>query len=308
MKFPNRHPVATRRRASRLYSGFTLVELLVVIGIIAILIGILLPMLAGARQQANFIQCQSNLRQIGMAVQIYASRNKDYVPWGTAPTVVGVLPNGSPGGSYTERIQETLSRIIGKDVLNQTYGITTDPMRPTISGVFQDTDTTGQGIRHYTANVRVFGNKDADDPYKKNEWVPAPTGLALKMHPQKLTNMRPATEIAFFWCSQQTSFDAPHPLNRHAAATDSYWMDNTGCARVGFYFFRDLDATEEAGVPVSLYKQEMPGNVASTPGAGIRTRHKKNTTVNIVFADGHVTGYQAKELTRRMFCVPKLKR
>jgi prepilin-type processing-associated H-X9-DG protein len=287
------------------------VELLVVIGIIAVLIGILLPTLAGARQQAHFIRCQSNLRQIGMAVQIYASRNKDFVPWGTAPTVTGTMPSGAPGGSYTERIQETLSRIIGKDAFTQTYGIMTDPMRPKMSEVFEDRDTTGQGIRHYIANVRIFGTAGRDDPYKIVEWGYPANQFQTRMHPQKLTNMRPAAEIASWWCSQQTSFDAPHPLNRHAAATDSYFMDNTGAALPDFYYFRGFnpDPTLEAGKPVSLYKLEMPGsNTATAPGAGIRTRHIKNTFVNLLFMDGHVQGYREGELTRKLFCVPKLKK
>jgi prepilin-type N-terminal cleavage/methylation domain-containing protein/prepilin-type processing-associated H-X9-DG protein len=73
-----------RRRFFGPRNAFTLVELLVVIAIIALLMGILLPALTAARRQAQATVCRSNLRQIGLAANIYAEAWNFFLPRGTS--------------------------------------------------------------------------------------------------------------------------------------------------------------------------------------------------------------------------------
>ena len=79
---------------SRPRPGFSLVELLVTLGIIALLMGILLPVVSRARTQARGVSCRAQMQQIGHAIQNYVNEHKDRYP--SAPALPSVNPNGWP--------------------------------------------------------------------------------------------------------------------------------------------------------------------------------------------------------------------
>jgi prepilin-type N-terminal cleavage/methylation domain-containing protein len=96
--------MATTLPTQRRRSGFTLLELLIVLAIIALLVSILIPSLGMARDRARQVACAANLRGIGLALSLYIDNNEQHLPWVVEPiwkTTGGVDFNVSADTPYS---------------------------------------------------------------------------------------------------------------------------------------------------------------------------------------------------------------
>jgi prepilin-type N-terminal cleavage/methylation domain-containing protein/prepilin-type processing-associated H-X9-DG protein len=190
------HAVIRRRRGggATCAGGFSLVELLVVIGIIALLISILLPALNSVRDHARTVQCLSNMRQLGAAMTMYADANRgivipmDYrdntVPqgpngyatsdtWGTILVAGGYIdyPQGASTGTYTVfRCPSGVEEFLGvSNVSNMLPASRTDTNGA--AGVQQTSKNLRPGLKvyvWYSLNGTTYGNgTDATIPIQR---------------------------------------------------------------------------------------------------------------------------------------------
>jgi len=109
-------------RGNGRHGAFTIVELLVVIGIVAALMGVIVPVLASARASARKIVCLANLRQIGVAVHLYADNNHGNIPFGPqAPPFLSPANFYPSTGAPTSLISLSNGDLIGLGLLLRGY-------------------------------------------------------------------------------------------------------------------------------------------------------------------------------------------
>ena len=258
----------TPRNRSR---AFTLVELLVVIGIIAVLIAVLMPALNKARMSANLVKCQSNFRQIYSAVSIYVNENNGFLPRGSAP-------DPGPSGTHAATFIR-LSELLGTKVNDETQ----DPLDPVFTCVEANTDGTlvwaPNMIRTVQFHPRAFPCKDQA------------IGDAAKEYPQrKLSSIKSSSEKVAFYEGPQI------PIWNMTSEPGSIALDGWRWSWGHLYADPPADGdTSRWDKPVETGLNRDDGWWVCT----MRFRHAKNTVGPIAFFDGHVEARRFDQKSRR---------
>jgi prepilin-type N-terminal cleavage/methylation domain-containing protein/prepilin-type processing-associated H-X9-DG protein len=286
-----------RYRRPRAARAFTLVELLVVIGIIAVLISLLLPALGRARAQAQTAACLANLRSIGQAINIYAINNRQSLPYGSW---LGGAMSASPDSrkpDYTNPNDPAvdwslllMSNALGRG--GQTVGETvgTDGRRLdqmfTCPTAIQDFQKVLRRI-HYSCHPRLMPrleDKTNNDPTRN-------------LTPYKIGSIKRSYEIILVFDGSQLISSPPIGLDGNATAVAN-GLDQDGLYRGDFTQGRqwnymldrpDIDTSRAIFTP----NQDWPGG--GSTHADIRWRHGKNDTANFLFVDGHADSIRLKK-------------
>jgi len=296
------HSGATRR----IHPAFTLVELLVVIGIIAVLIGVLLPALSKARQSASSVACQANLRQIGQAVFIYTTQSKGILPPGYYDIVPAIEGNITVA-RWVDILQGVMATKYGA---NSTDAYHTNSSAALLRKVFVCPDGPNEDMLSgkvfacsYLAHPRLMPQLASPNALSIYAWVnndPYP-GVRGK-HPYMLARVKRASEIALIW-------DAPLVFDSSAGG----WMVSMGCPvanqidRMKYYsgslanttFLTDdyskiTDPNFTPNSPIDFRVSFNPKDNNGDNGYCAQTarfRHMKDTVLNSLMADGHVQSF-----------------
>ena len=241
-------------------SAFTLVELLVVIGIIAVLISLLLPALNRAREAANQVKCLSNMRQLGLAMIMYNNENRGHFPSPAAVTSPDDWIFWTPaGGTKRDLNQSALARYLGH-ATPEYFRCPSDPSYQYHQNGY---------VYSYSVNWLICEPRDVTRPRATPgpfvaTWFDAYSGNDLRLIPNlKNTQIRNPTDIIMILDESSSTLDdgcwAPehyftdgHNLmsNRHDKQSEKSKDKNAGRGNAAFAdghgeFIPRLDSTKK---------------------------------------------------------------
>ncbi len=158
--------------------GFTLVELLVVVGIIALLISILLPSLARAREQARMTKCLSNLREVGKNAATFQNSHRDRLQLiASEDQISKVDPNRNIYEYYNWKEQSLLNNVANKEALTWVVAYAE------VAGINLDKKNWKWGARVTNDAQAVQADRDGAVESNTVEWVQCPSDNILRGSP-----------------------------------------------------------------------------------------------------------------------------